>query len=208
MPFNVFAIVAFKKALHWSEALRANHDIYYDVVSPLVVWGCSGWFELAYEWVLSVTIVVTLRWYDEMSMDTTVVVTQCALTWFAFHSTMLIRAIVSNLTVQWQRRPSPDFAMYICCFLELIMEGFNGLFVAPVEMTRRIAWVCYVNPMYYVMLGLLRVEGFDDAGPQDGAVWEKMWSDVWLPCVGMLVCLNGALLCTLGAHSAGHLASI
>ena len=198
VPFNVFGIVAFKKSLHWSETLRGNHDIYYGVVSPLALWWCSGWVEVVYEVVLSGVVVFTLRYSDGMNLSLRVVLTHWTLTWVAFHSTMLIRTIVANGVVWLRRSPSPDLAMYICCFVELIMEGFNGCFVTPDDMSGAMAWVCYLNPMYYVMLGVLRVEGFVDG--------ESMVTDVWLPCAGLLVGLNGLYLCSLQAHATGHLA--
>ena len=206
-PFNIFAIVAFKKSVHWCEAIRTNHDVYYDLVSPLTVWWTMGWVELAYGWFLAGVVVLSLRYYDDMNVTPTVVITHWILTCMAFQTTMLVRTIITNLTVRMRYNPTPDLAMYLCCFVELLMEGFNGLFVTPFDMNPRIAWFCYWNPMYYVMLGIVRVEGYDDMGPDDGATMHRMLVDVWIPCLCLIVALNGVCLVSFGGHVNGYLAS-
>jgi hypothetical protein len=84
----------------------------------------------------------------------------------------------------------PDIAMFMSCFAELLMEGFNGVFVGPDDIIPELAWGCYLNPMYYVYQGVFYNQNDEYGLPFDD--WDL--SSVVYFLIGVVVLMNTVVL--------------
>lgn len=187
-PVNVFFIVAFKTYEVAMLKTIFRKEYHYRIVSPLAVHVASGWMDVLYFWFAAVSTTVCLRSLIDLSMDPASVLYHSLFAFFAIRFTTWIRWIIA-LFIERQ-----DIAMFAACFGELVMEGFNGVFVGPDDIVPPLEWGCYLNPMYYVYQGVLFNENEEYGLPFEG------WGLPSLVCLllGVLAAMNA--LAILGLY--------
>jgi len=183
-PVNVFFIVAFKTFEVPKLRAAFRREYHYRVVSPLTVHAASGWVDVLYFWFAAISVTFCLRYLLAMDLSPPRVGYHCLFAFLAIRITAWVRWIIALFVER------PDIAMFASCFVELVMEGFNGLFVGPADIQSPLRWVCYGNPMYYVYQGVLHNEDTTIGLPREG------WG---LPTVvavlaGFVVALNAVAL--------------
>ena len=183
-PVNVFFIVAFKNdemPVVKQTFVKENH---YRIISPLSFHLAHGWSDVLYYWFAAITITVCLRKLIELEMDFDHVAYHALMTFFAIRFTTAIRWILCLFMKR------PDIAMFMSCFAELLMEGFNGVFVGPDDIIPELAWGCYLNPMYYVYQGVFYNQNDEYGLPFDD--WDL--SSVVYFLIGVVVLMNTVVL--------------
>lgn len=181
-PLHLYFIVAFKRSVSWQEASQIADDVYAHVGTAVQLWFVRGWAAWFYQSLSSVAIVTTMRWLDGWKSDLGLTAHHCTMIFLCVRCTMVFRDIVTQGAVRL--RLLPEVSIYICCFVQLLAEGCNGLFVEADDMNSLLAPITYVNPLYYTNAAIL----YDELDVQPTI---PSHIDVYLPVCAILFGLNG-----------------
>jgi len=182
----------------WREATQIADDVYSHVGTPLQLWAVRGWASWLYQATSCIGIITTMRWLDGWKTDIGLTAHHCAMIFLCVRCTMLFRAIVTQVGVRL--RLLPEVPMYICCFVQLLAEGCNGLFVEAGDMNVLLAPLTTVNPLYYTNAAIL----YDELDDQSSL---QAHLDVYVPVCAILVGLNGLVVLVVSwsaTHPADH----